>query len=173
MKIRRATAADYDGARAFYHALIDDRQQDQYDFGWQKDVYPSPQLLKDSIANGALYLGETDGRIAGAVIVNHECNDGYRDFMWPTALSPDEVTVIHALGIHPAFAGKGYAKQLVRFVIQTARDNGQKAIRLDVLKGNIPAEKLYTGFGFRQLHTLKMFYEDTGWTDYELFELPL
>ena len=45
-----------------------------------------------------------------------------------------------------------------------------KAIRLDVLKGNLPAEKLYTGLGFKYLHTLKMFYEDTGWTDYELYE---
>ncbi len=48
-----------------------------------------------------------------------------------------------------------------------------KAIRLDVLKGNLPAEKLYSGLGFRYLHTLNMFYEDTGWTDYELYEYTL
>ena len=27
--------------------------------------------------------------------------------------------------------------------------------------------------GFTYLHTLKMFYEDTGWTDYELYEYKL
>lgn len=45
-----------------------------------------------------------------------------------------------------------------------ARDRQQKVIRLDVLKGNLPAKKLYT---------LPMCYEDTGWTDYELYELVL
>ncbi len=53
------------------------------------------------------------------------------------------------------------------------RSEGMKAIRLDVLKGNLPAEKLYSGLGFRYLHTLNMFYEDTGWTDYELYEYTL
>ena len=87
--------------------------------------------------------------------------------------SAEEVTVIHALGVHPAFAGKGYAKQLVQFAIRAATENAQKALRLDVLKGNTPAEKLYAGMGFLYLHTLKMFYEDTGWTEYELYEYKL
>ena len=62
---------------------------------------------------------------------------------------------------------------MVRFVIDKAGTDGMKAIRLDVLKGNLPAEKLYVGLGFTYLHTLKMFYEDTGWTDYELYEYKL
>ena len=62
---------------------------------------------------------------------------------------------------------------MVQFAIDAARENGQKVIRLDVLKGNVPAEKLYAERGFKYLHTLPMFYEDTGWTDYELYELRL
>ena len=46
-------------------------------------------------------------------------------------------------------------------------------MRLDVLEGNVPAERLYEGFGFRYLATMPMFYEDTGWTNYELYEYPL
>ena len=44
------------------------------------------------------------------------------------------------------------------------------AIRLDVLGGNIPAEKAYTRMGFVYRGTINMFYEDTGWTGYRLFE---
>ena len=43
----------------------------------------------------------------------------------------------------------------------------------DFLKGNIPAERLYSSMGFKYLHTLPMYYEDTGVTDYELYVFPL
>ena len=84
-----------------------------------------------------------------------------------------EVMVIHALGVNPHYAGNGYAKELVSFVITYAKEHKQKAIRLDVLKGNVPAEKLYSSMGFKYLCTLPMYYEDTGLTDYELYELSL
>ena len=80
---------------------------------------------------------------------------------------------IHALGVHPHYAGHGYAKELVGFAIKYAKENKQKSIRLDVLKGNVPAEKLYSRMGFKYLCTLPMYYEDTGLTDYEIYELSL
>ena len=107
------------------------------------------------------------------MVLSHDSNDGYQEFRWPTEATQDEVTVIHALGVHPDRIGQGYGKKMVRFAIDLASENDQKAIRLDVLKGNTAAERLYTGMGFRYLHTLKMFYEDTGWTDFELYEYVL
>lgn len=64
--------------------------------------------------------------------------------------------VIHALGVHPQFSGKGYAKALVRKAIELAAENGMEAIRLDVLEGNTPAENLYQSFGFQYMATLQM-----------------
>ena len=49
-------------------------------------------------------------------------------------------------------------KKLVRFAIEYAKQNHQKAIRLDFLKGNIPAERLYSSMGFKYLHILQMYY---------------
>ena len=68
---------------------------------------------------------------------------------------------------------EGYAKAMVQKAIDIAIETGMKAIRLDVLGGNIPAERLYQGFGFRYMATLKMYYEDTGWTDFKLYEYVL
>jgi len=42
-----------------------------------------------------------------------------------------------------------------------------------VLGGNVPAERLYTGQGFARRGTVRMFYADTGWTDYGLYEYLL
>lgn len=59
---------------------------------------------------------------------------------------------------------------MVKKVIEIAENIGQKAVRLDVLNGNIPAERLYLKYGFRYVDAVQMFYEDTGWTAFKLFE---
>lgn len=84
-----------------------------------------------------------------------------------------EVMIIHALGVLPEFHGTGKAKALVREAIRIANEKQQKAIRLDVLSGNVPAMKLYESMGFHFQKSIKMFYADTGWTDFRLYELPL
>lgn len=62
---------------------------------------------------------------------------------------------------------------MVKEVIRIAGERHQRAIRLDVLNGNMPALKLYESMGFEHRRTTQMFYEDTGWTDYLLYELVL
>lgn len=70
-------------------------------------------------------------------------------------------------------AEKAYAKAMVRKAIEIAKREHMKALRLVVLGGNIPAERLYTGLGFKYMDTLQMYYDDTGWTDYKLYEYVL
>ena len=173
MIIKIATLAEYPDVRAFYHSLIDGIADRPYGAGWKKDIYPAPGFLMAAIRAGELYIGSEDETIIASMVLNHECNEGYLEFNWPTKAEEEEVTVIHALGVHPSRNGKGYARQLVQFAIQTARNNRQKVIRLDVLKGNLPAENLYSSMGFSLLHTLPMYYDDTGWTEYELYEYVL
>lgn len=171
--IRKATSDQFQDVRAFYHTVIDGIGDAQNSVKWKKDIYPSPALLTESLDNGDLFVAEECGKIIGAMILNHQGNDMYREYCWPTKASYSEVTVIHALGVHPSHSGKGCAKQMVRFAINYARQHQQKAIRLDVLKGNLRAEKLYSGMGFQYLQTLPMFYEDTGWADFQLYEYRL
>ncbi len=58
-------------------------------------------------------------------------------------------------------------------VLDLARKLGKKSVRLDILGTNYPAEKLYTSMGFRFVQAKEMFYEDTGYTEYRMFELNL
>ncbi len=173
MIIKKAGLNRYQDVRALYHAVIDGIGDSTSSARWKKDVYPSPDYLCDSIRNGELFIAEEGGAIIGAMVLNHSCSAEYKKYAWPTEANDNEVTVIHALGIHPSYTNKGYAKRMVAFAVDYAKSSGQKVIRLDVLKGNIYAKKLYLGMGFRYLHTLPMFYEDTGLTDFELYEYPL
>lgn len=173
LHIRQAREEEFQRVRAFYHALIDMMQSAEYKPAWEKEVYPSDEYLLESIADQTLYIGEWDGEIAAAMIVNHKSNEGYLSVTWGVDAAEGEVIVIHALGVLPACGGRGFAKAMVKKAIALARANAQKAIRLDVLAGNLPAEKLYAGLGFQYRDTVTMFYEDTGWTDFLLYEYPL
>ncbi len=171
--ITKASLDQFQDIRAFYHAVIDGIGASQNSVKWKKDIYPSSEFLAESLRSGELFTVEEGGEIIGSMILNHQSNDMYRSCCWPTEASDSEVTVIHALAVHPSHSGKGCARQMVRFAINYARQHLQKAIRLDVLKGNLRAEKLYSGMGFQYLQTLPMFYEDTGWADFQLYEYRL
>lgn len=173
MKIQKAEAEQLSAVQELYYSIIDGVGDATDSVLWKKDIYPSPAFLYDSIRNGELVIGSEGEKIIAAMVLNHQYNEEYNRFDWPTKAEDSEITVIHALGVHPAYTGKGHARQMVQFAIDSARENRQKVIRLDVLKGNAAAEKLYTGMGFQNLHTLPMYYEDTGWKDFELYEYRL
>lgn len=170
MIIRIADRSEYPGIRSLYHSMIDGMQGAKYSPAWKKGIYPSDDYLMESLQNGELFVCEYENAYAAAMIVNHQSNEGYNKIKWATEAEPDEVTVIHTLGVLPAFQGKGIAGAMVRKVIGLAESGKQKAVRLDVLGKNVPAERLYVKHGFRYIDTVEMFYEDTGWTDFKLYE---
>ena len=129
------------------------------------------QMVRLSIC--ILITGPVSYTHLGAMIINHSCNDGYATVKWKVKADAGEFTVIHTLGVHPDFSGQGIAAKMLEKVFSIARKQRQKAIRLDVLRGNVPAERLYTFMGFQYIDTVSMFYEDTGWTDFELYEYRL
>ena len=173
MIIAKATTDQLQNVRELYYDVIDDIGDSKDSVGWQKDIYPSPEFLHDALQNGELYVGLKDGTVIGTMIMNHQFNEEYRKCPWPTRADDGEVTIIHALAVHPIQKQKGYAKQLVQFAIDYARENQQKAIRIDVLPRNRNAKKLYSGMGFRHVMTTRSFYEDIGWEDFELYEYTL
>lgn len=179
LMIRTALCEEYDKVRDFYHKMIEDMEHAEYSPGWEKYVYPSNEYLMDSINHGQLYVvfenddNKISQEIVGAMIVNHNYNESYEKIQWPTEAERDEITVIHTLGVGMKDCGKGIAGTMVKYVLDQAKAAGQKVVRLDVLKGNLPAEKVYRREGFQYVDTIPMFYEDTGWTDYEAYEYLL
>lgn len=173
LQIRIAGEADYPRVRDFYYALIDSMADAEYSPGWEKDIYPTQEYLIGSIRSGEMRIGEADGELVSCMVVNQRYNEGYLRAEWSVQATDDELRVIHILGVHPAFSGRGIAGQMVRSVIEAAAGMAVRTIRLDVLEGNLPAEKAYTRLGFRFVDVLQMYYEDTGWTNYRLFEYLL
>ena len=173
MKIRIADPCRIEEVLAFYYEVIDAIGNDVNSVRWTKDVYPSRQLLLEALGNGELMTGEDEGGIIAAMILNQNCSEEYGTVLWPLKAEPEDVSVIHALAVHPEKRRNGYARAMVQEALALAEENHRRAVRLDVLKGNTPAEALYAGMGFVHVGTIPMYYEDTGTAEFLLFELPL
>lgn len=109
----------------------------------------------------------------GCVILNSRYNEGYESVPWSRKYGAEEVSIPHALAVDPRIQGKGIGRILVHEMINLAKEQGMKAIRLDILGENQVAERLYTGCGFQFVQEKRMFYEDTGWTQYRMYEYNL
>lgn len=173
LDIRAARAGEFAAVRGFYHELIDMMEGSEFHPRWEKYVYPSDDFLRSSIERGELYVGMLGEEIAAAMVINGEGADGYDGAPWSVRAADGEFSVIHALGVLPPHHGRGFARELVRAAIDKTRAKGMKALRLDVLNGNLPAVRLYESEEFRLVSRVKLFYEDTGLTDFLLYEYAL
>ena len=169
----RAGAEEFSAIRDFYWRLIDRMSEPEDHIGWRKGVYPADALLRESLEQGELYVLREDGVLRGSVILNSRCNQGYAGVAWGADCRAEEVLIPHALAVDPARQGAGLGRAIVAAVLDLARAEGKRAVRLDILGGNEPARRLYTRCGFRFAAAKPMYYEDTGWTEYEMYEYLL
>lgn len=173
LSISQAKPDCYPTVRDFYYEMIDGMQDAEYSPAWKKDIYPDAEMLEKALKGGNIYFGHIQDTLAAVVILNHECEESYDRYEWTVPASREETLFVHALGVLPGFSGKGIGKAMVRFALEFAREQQLKTVRLDVLKGNLPAEKLYPSVGFLCLGKARLYYEDTGWTDFLLHEYVL
>ena len=173
LEIRKATKDEIERVVNYYHNVIDAMEGSMYNPCWKKDIYPSDEYIKKGIIEGKIFIGFDEGRIATAMMLDNNPNPGYVDVDWQMEFPQHLVSVVHIFGVHPYFTGKGYAKNMLTHAIDYLRQNGQKAIRLDVLGGSVPAKKLYEKMGFKEIVTIDMYYEDTGWAKFDLYEYIL
>ena len=74
---------------------------------------------------------------------------------------------------HPAVQNIDSLRLAGVCLLYTSCIGRQKAIRLDVLAANVSAQRFYLSRGFEYCGTVKLFYEDTGLTEFLLYEYIL
>ena len=62
-----------------------------------------------------------------------------------------------SLGVHPDFQQRGIGRELLRAIIEHARESGLVRLELYVRQDNLPARKLYEDLGFQHEGTRARF----------------
>ncbi len=170
LNIRQAVPEDLTAIVELYDGVIDLFQAQTGNTGWRRGVYPTETDFQKAIETGTLYLGELEGRLAAGMILTQGTDKTYGEPPWRVDAPDEETAVIHTLGVSPAFSGRGLALQMIEGAVTLAREKGWRALRLDVLEDNVPAQRLYQRAGFVYIETKQIWYESTGLANFLLYE---
>lgn len=125
----------------------------EFGISWTEN-YPTRDTFKNDIERRELFvLEENKDEILGIVVINRTEEKAYDDMPWTVE---DDYVVLHRVLINPAFSGKGYGKYLIEKVIEYAKEDDVKAIRLDTNTKNILGQKLYKSQGFNILGEISL-----------------
>lgn len=171
--MRLAQSAEFPAVRAFYDQLIDDMASLPHHPMWERGGHPSDAYIRDAMERGELWLAERDGDIAGVLIVNQAANEGYRAVSWKVVAAEGEYSIVHAFGVSTRHRGIGLGSAMMHFIIDRVRSAGQKALRLDLIDLNKPAERVYQKLGFCKCGEISLYYPEVSWQLFHMYELPL
>ncbi|MFW0753945.1 GNAT family N-acetyltransferase [Pseudomonas sp. H11T01] len=106
----------------------------------------SPSALGKSLESPAshwwLVASDDSGRVVGFSKVN---------WSTPAPLTGEMGVELQKIYFLKSDAGRGYGKQLLRFICDRAIEHGERLLWLDVLKTNANARRFYESFGLREV----------------------
>lgn len=171
--MRLQLARDFDEIRKKYIEVIENTANMDVYARWKYGQHPTDEMLRAYINRGEMYGYMEEEKIAGMVALTM-CQDAdYEHVQWGRELSNEDVLVIHILAVCPDYQKKGIAGKIVLEAIELAKKNGKKAVRLDALATNKPAQHLYESLGFAYRGKRNLYAENTGWTDFLYYEFEV
>lgn len=173
MQLIKAGTADFEKIKVAYIDIAENTpDMDKY-ARYEYGKHPSDAEITEYIAGGNMYMLLDNDTIAGVIAITPFQEEGYHPVRWQIDASDGEVMVLHLLGIIPSYQGKGVGKVMVRKALDMAREKALKTCRLDTLASNIPAQRLYEKLGFIYCGKQHWYAQNTGWTDFFLYEYIL
>lgn len=157
VEIRLAKIEELDLIYEFYKEICAALENEKYNPLWQIDDYPSIEDLENHINNKDLYIAITDNKIIGSMaVVNH-----------------NDYSSLHLLTVHPQYRKQYLADSMIKKLFQIASKRKNQKIILDVVKGNLPAEKLYSKFGFKLIGEKCEFIDRIGNVCFDTYEYQI
>ncbi len=133
IKIKPAENGEAEKIYHFYEDICRGLEGAQYSPLWQIGLYPCIEDIKNHIKNKDMYISIIDSRIAGALAtVNH-----------------GDYSSLHLFAVHSDFRNQNLGGMMMNKLFEIAKERSNSKIILDVVKGNLPAEKLYQKTGFK------------------------
>ena len=170
MKMYIAAHEDKSEILALYKDVIDHVNRSSIRLGWNIDIYPDPGFIDHEVDNRTMLIWREDSRIIAAAAADHTVNPEYDSVDWDIKEPKDKISTIHALAVHPEKQGSRTSYSVLSDIEDHCRKRGDTAIHLDVIDGNIPAYKLYSRNGYKEMACIRMYYEVVGTRDFYMME---
>jgi RimJ/RimL family protein N-acetyltransferase len=172
INLRKAKIEESKTILRFYQDVIDSIKGTEFKPKWSEH-YPNLEFIETSIEKQEMHVYSKDGKIIAGVLLNNRFNPEYDNINWICDAKPQEITVIHTFAVTSDYTGKGIGKEIFNQIKNNAIENNQTTIRLDIIEGNIGAQKVFEKFGFEYIDTVEMFHKAVGLEKFHLYEYVL
>lgn len=157
IKIRPAETEEAKTIYAFYRVICKELEHEKYSPLWQIGYYPCLKDIEEHIQNRNMYIAVTGNQICSAMaVVNH-----------------GEYSSLHLFAVHSAFKGTEVSSSMMHTLLETAKKRNNHRLLIDVVKGNLPAEKIYQKFGFMLTGEKNECIERIGTVAFNMYEYIL
>lgn len=115
----------------------------------EEEIFPDPWSEKDitsliSTEGSMCYTALSDGRVIGYLIGRQIAPEGE----------------IYRLATLPKYRRRGVAYRLLDYTVKCERGRGLENLFLEVREHNLPARRLYSSYGFREIGIRKKYYKN-------------
>jgi len=132
--VRRAGTADWEQSRLIRLQALRDAPL-AFASTYDREARFGPAQWQERIATAAQFLADADGAVVGTAT-------GVVDTADPSTM------LLVAMFVVPTARGRGVGRQLVGAVVEQARLEGARQVRLHVVETNSGGERLYARSGF-------------------------
>lgn len=174
--IRKATALDIDKIMNITRACANNMIAQNIK-QWNEQ-YPNREAFEQDVNRGELYvlidntlklpINQAE-RLIGCITISTLKDSEYNDINWLT--KDDQNIYIHRLAVHPDFQKKGYAKRLMDFAEEFAKQQKAHSVRLDTFSLNTRNQKFYKNRGYIKLGNI--YFPKQSDAPFYCYELPL
>lgn len=168
--IRKASEKDIENVLKLYSEVIDQIRDNESNPGWEHGVYPRKENICDAINAEELYVGEKDNEIALAIVINNRTNEGYENIKWNVDVDDEYVYYIHLVAVNQRFRKQGFAKKMLNYAFDLAKENSIKSIRLSIHMNNLGIEPVYTKLGFKYVDSIEVNNKYRGLISFKVYE---
>lgn len=158
------------GVTAFYHQVIA-YLQTHVNYPFWSSEHPSDESIKEAVRRREQYICVENGAIIGALLLSEDPDGDYDAGSWSRALKEGEYLSVHVLAVSADCYQSGVGSFMVGECISIARARGCKALRLDIVPTNTPAERLYKKMGFVYAGTVDLKRPTAPIPFFDLYEL--
>ena len=154
----------------FYHQIVEYLETHINYPHWSSE-HPSDESIREAIRHGEQYVCIENGEAVGAVLLSENPDGDYDSGGWSRKLKQGEYLSVHVLGVKPDCFNSGVGSFIVDECISIAEKSGYKALRLDIVPDNTPAERLYKKKGFVYAGTIDLKRETAPIPLFDLYEM--
>lgn len=150
MEIRKCPVAQAEIVGEFYDNVVKFMDDNGVNYPkWRYKIFPTTDYAGDAARAGTQFVCVDGEKICAAFVLSEDPEGDYSKVAWSRNLAVGEFLVLHAFAVAPDCQRRGLGKKIIDFCASYAVEKNYRALRLDIVPTNFPAQKLYESCGFK------------------------